>query len=55
MKKSIVLAAIIGVSMVIAVAVIGSAYKYKYKAQDTIVVTGLGEKEFSADLIVWRG
>ena len=28
---------------------------YKYHAQETIVVTGLGETEFTSDLIVWNG
>lgn len=42
-------------AVVIAAAIVGSAYKYKYKAQDRIVVTGLGETEFVSDLIVWNG
>ena len=33
----------------------GRAYTYKYRSQDTIVVTGLGETEFVSDLIVWAG
>ena len=35
--------------------VLGRAYTYKYRSQDTVVVTGLGETEFSSDLIVWSG
>ncbi len=31
------------------------AYRYKYRAQETVLVTGLGEQEFTSDLIVWRG
>lgn len=38
---------------VVCAALLGRAYTYKYRAQDTIVVTGLGETEFSSDLIVW--
>lgn len=34
---------------------LGRAYTYKYRIQDTVVVTGLGETEFSSDLIVWTG
>ena len=34
---------------------LGRAYTYKYRSQDTVVVTGLGETEFSSDLIVWSG
>ena len=46
--------ALTGICIIITAAILGSAYKYKYHAQDTIVVTGLGEKEFTSDLIVWR-
>lgn len=42
-------------AIIVAAAVLGSAYTYKYRSQDTIVVTGLGETEFTSDLIVWRG
>ena len=35
--------------------VLGRAYTYKHRSQDTVVVTGLGETEFSSDLIVWSG
>ncbi len=53
MKKFNVL--IIAVSIVLGAALLGRAYTYKYRAQDTVVVTGLGETEFTSDLIVWRG
>ena len=46
---------IIGLAIVIAAALVGRAYTYKFRSQDTIVVTGLGETEFSSDLIVWSG
>lgn len=45
----------VAIAMIIVAAILGSAYKYKYKAQDRIVVTGLGETEFVSDLIVWNG
>ncbi len=32
-----------------------SAYKYKFKEAQTIAVTGLAEKDFDSDLIVWKG
>jgi hypothetical protein len=32
-----------------------NAYKYKYKASETITVTGLAEKDFVSDQIVWTG
>ena len=46
---------IIGVAIIAAAWLLGRAYTYKYRSQDTIVVTGLGETEFSSDLIVWSG
>lgn len=41
------------IAAVVCAALLGRAYTYKYRVQDTIVVTGLGETEFSSDLIVW--
>ena len=46
---------IIGVAIVVNAWLLARAYTYKYHAQETIVVTGLGETEFSSDLIVWNG
>ena len=46
---------IIGLAVIVAAWLLGRAYTYKYRSQDTIVVTGLGETEFSSDLIVWNG
>ena len=40
---------------IVCAAVLARAYTYKYRSQDTIVVTGLGETEFTSDLIVWSG
>lgn len=34
---------------------LGSAWNYRYKSQETISVTGLSTKDFSSDLIVWNG
>jgi len=42
-------------AVIISAAIIASAYTYKYRAQNTVVVTGLGETEFTSDLIVWNG
>lgn len=53
--KRINVAGVIAVAVVICALILGGAYKYKYKEQHTIVVTGLGETEFVSDLIVWRG
>lgn len=45
---------IIGVSIVLFAYILGKAFTYRYRTQDTIVVTGLGEEAFSSDLIVWK-
>ena len=47
--------AILGICAIAAAAVLGRSYTYKYRSQDRIAVTGLGEKEFVSDLIVWKG
>ncbi len=44
----------LAVAIFLSSAILANAYKYKYKAQETIVVTGLGETEFESDLIVWE-
>jgi uncharacterized protein len=46
---------ILGICGIIAFWVAGSAIKYKSKSGETISVTGLAEKDFSSDLIVWNG
>lgn len=48
-------AIIIFCGIIISVLILGGAYKYKFKEQNTVVVTGLGEEEFISDKIVWRG
>lgn len=48
-------AIVIGLCLIIAFWVAGSAFKYKSKSMETIVVTGLAEKDFESDLIVWNG
>jgi hypothetical protein len=45
----------IGLSLIIAFWIAGGAFKYKSKSTETIVVTGLAEKDFVSDLIVWNG
>jgi len=53
--KTTATAIIIGISAIIAFFIIGQAYKYRSKTMETIVVTGLAEKDFNSDLIVWNG
>jgi len=53
--RIVVAAAIVGLSLIIAFWVAGSSVKYRSKSAETIVVTGLAEKDFVSDLIVWNG
>lgn len=53
--KNYIVAAIIAVGIIVAFAILGNAYKYKFKAEETISVTGLAEKDFMSDQIVWTG
>ncbi len=46
---------IIAVACIIAFWIIGNAYKYKFKSTENITVTGLAEKDFTSDQIVWTG
>jgi hypothetical protein len=48
-------AIVFGVAAIVVALVLGNAYKQKFREADRIVVTGLGEQEFTSDLIVWRG
>lgn len=48
-------AVILGLCAIVSFWIAGSAFKYKSKAVETIVVTGLAEKDFASDLIVWSG
>ena len=44
---------IIGLSCIICAVIIGNAMTYFFKSQHTIAVTGLGEENFTSDLIIW--
>ena len=45
-------ALIIGLSFIIGLFLVGNAYKYKFRKQQTVIVTGLAETDFESDLIV---
>lgn len=45
----------ISIAVIVAAHFLGDAYKDKNRINDTIEVTGLGKKDFDADLVVWRG
>lgn len=53
--RNYIVAAIIGLSFIFALYLVGRAYKYKFTSTETISVTGLAEKDFVSDLIVWSG
>ncbi|WP_121356108.1 SIMPL domain-containing protein [Flavisolibacter nicotianae] len=46
---------IIAVAIILAVFLAAATVKYKFKSAETITVTGLAEKDFVADQIVWTG
>lgn len=48
-------AVVLGIAAIICFIIFGSAFRYKSKSNETIVVTGLAEKDFISDLIVWNG
>ncbi|WP_291274703.1 SIMPL domain-containing protein [Flavobacterium sp.] len=45
----------IGIAVVLAAFVLGSAFKKRNESQDTISVVGLGSKDFVSDEILWSG
>ena len=47
-------ALVLSIAVIASAIVLGNAYKYKYKTDETIVVTGLGKKDFKADLVIWN-
>ncbi len=46
---------IISLAIVVSAIVVGKAYTERAKKEGTISTTGLGEKSFTSDLIVWEG
>ncbi|GAA4320352.1 SIMPL domain-containing protein [Compostibacter hankyongensis] len=53
--RNAVTALILGIALIIAAALLGSAYKYKYRSAQIVSVTGGAEVNFTSDLIVWTG
>jgi hypothetical protein len=53
--KTNLTAILFSIAIVIAAIVLGSSYVKRAKMEGTINVTGLGEKDFISDLIVWEG
>lgn len=46
---------LIAFAVIVAASVLGGAWNYRYRSQETIVVTGLATEDFSSDYIVWSG
>jgi hypothetical protein len=42
-------------AIILGLLILGNAYKYKFTSSETVSVTGLSEKDFTSDLIVWGG
>lgn len=53
--RNYVFPGIIALSILISAFVIAGAYKYKFKDKKRVIVTGMAEKNFVSDLIVWQG
>jgi uncharacterized protein len=53
--KNYISTTIIALTAIICFWLLGNAYKYKFKTAETISVTGLAEKDFTSDQIVWTG
>jgi uncharacterized protein len=53
--KNYIATAILAFTAIICFWMLANAYKYKFKTSETISVTGLAEKDFVSDQIVWTG
>jgi hypothetical protein len=53
-KLSLYATSLIALAIVLASLILGSAYKYKFVSTETISTTGLAEKEFTSDLVIWN-
>ncbi|PRD47484.1 SIMPL domain-containing protein [Sphingobacterium haloxyli] len=54
MKSNSILAAVIGaLAIVIFAVILANAYKYKYRINNTINVTGNAKKDFESDIVKW--
>jgi hypothetical protein len=53
-KLSLYATSLIALAIVLASLILGNAYKYKFVSAETISTTGLAEKEFTSDLVIWN-
>ncbi|PVX52528.1 hypothetical protein C7377_0852 [Balneicella halophila] len=54
-NKNIIIASIFGLAIIIAAYLLGDAYIQRSNPSGSVEVTGLGETNFTSDLIVWDG
>lgn len=54
MIKNNFAALLISLSIIISITILGGSYVKRGNSSDTISVTGMGEEDFTSDLIVWR-
>ena len=54
MKKHIGIV-LLCITALFSVLMITNTYKNKHRANDVILVTGLGKKDFKSDLVIWSG
>lgn len=53
--KNIIGYCLLALTLIISVLIFSNAFKYKFKTTENIAVTGLAEKNFTSDHIVWTG
>ena len=53
--RSYIPSLVISLAVIIAAFALSTGYRHRNKSTETIVVTGLAEKEFVSDQIIWRG
>lgn len=54
MKSNAILTTLVAViGIIVATCILGSAYKYKYRVNNVINVTGNAKKDFEADIVKW--
>ena len=53
--KNYISAVVFSIAAIVAFWIAGNAYKYKFRTTENITVTGLAEKDFTSDQIVWTG
>lgn len=46
---------IVAAAFIVAVFIATAAYRYRFTSSETVSVTGLAEKDFAADQVVWKG